>query len=110
MRKYIEQETAVSVVERLARKCGNKEMAFALSWAARELLEVPAAFEKAQVGTFRKIPADVTRCRNCRHLETVRIDTDDDAHHLIRYRCQRGNRTNGLEWFCADGERSIDGC
>lgn len=61
MRKYIEQETAVAVVDRLARKCGNEEMAFALNWAARELLEVPAAFEEAQVGTFRKIPAEELR-------------------------------------------------
>lgn len=41
MGKYIEKGKATEIIERLAEKCGNEEMAFALNWALRLIRDIP---------------------------------------------------------------------
>lgn len=41
MSDYIPRQTAIEILDNLCRKCGNKDMAFALNWAVKEIQNLP---------------------------------------------------------------------
>lgn len=41
MSDYIPRQMAIEILDNLCRKCGNKDMAFALNWAVNEIQNLP---------------------------------------------------------------------